>query len=219
MARKSKTKDAHGDAPDVYTEAELIAMIAARPPEERPTLRILLGQVAHARAVCGKRAERITRLKAERNRRIANGELLDRAAPSDYESERAVLAGILRKAGVIDEKQLTESLFHDYHHQIIFREFLALRDAGIPLDVAHVYRALREKSDDDTAWVASELAEVLQYNTYGATLNDHVRRLRDRRARRAVLAATIEAIKDVHDREMPTATVVERYHQRGESFK
>lgn len=187
------------EAPTILAEADLTALIQAAAPSARPTLRIFLEQIAHARDVAAERREKLAWLKKDASRRHHAAELLDKASPSDPFAESVVLGAILMRPGVISTHGVSKDLFWDEAHRLIFAAILQVRETGRPVDVPHVMECLKANGQWETMGGAHELANVIQSSVGDARLAEYVETLTDYRRRRALLFAALETIKGVHD--------------------
>ncbi len=92
-------------------------------------------------------------------------DILDSAPPNDPATERALLASIVVKPGIMPELVATgaKSLdFHDGVHQIIFAEMFGLHFEGKPVDMTLLLPRLRAKEGEIGERAAVLVAELLR---------------------------------------------------------
>lgn len=89
---------------------------------------------------------------------------LDRILPNSLDAEMAVLGAMLLSPGeaaLEAQSRLTDNDFYHSAHQVIYREFAALQDAGIPVDLVSMTQRLRDLNQLEEIGGPSYLTDLI----------------------------------------------------------
>lgn len=113
----------------------------------------------------------------------------DRTLPQDPESEQALLGAVLLDSAHLDavRGELTPADFWSWAYREIFRAMLAVHDAGGPLDLEAVSRALEAADHLEAVGGRSAVSNLIDGAIRLANVRTYVARIRDKSQRRGLI--------------------------------
>ena len=130
--------------------------------------------------------------------------------PHNRDAERAALSALLVDPPTTADgfDLLAADDFYFDAHQKLFAAARHLHDAGRPVDLVHLFERLKAAGHLADVGGAAYLGELPGLDPTGANLRHHAALVREHAARRAVLHAATEAVRDARHAALPAEEVV-----------
>lgn len=127
--------------------------------------------------------------------------MLERIPPVDTDAERAILGSVILAPDVMDELATTlgEDDFFDDSHRRMFRALKAIRDNHGDADVVQLVHHLKAVGDFEACGGAAYIYRVGQSVPNAAHWKHYARIVRDLSARRNLILASTETIRDGYE--------------------
>lgn len=137
----------------------------------------------------------------------ASADLARRVPPHSVEAERAVLAGILLRPGVLEQvvPLLRKDDFYLPANQLVYAAALDLHERNAPVDLVSLAESLRDRSLLEHAGGAAYLADLAQSAVGAANAEYYAKIVRDKAMQRALIEAGAGIVSSGFDasRELP----------------
>src|SRR5439155_16690700 len=136
--------------------------------------------------------------------------------PQALEAERSVLASMLLGNEAVGRavEQIDASVFYRTAHQRIFEALVALYNRNERADSITVTEELRKRGDLEAVGGAATIAQILEYATTTANLDEHIKIV----ASKAVLRLLIRAAQEIQEESFAAAAetgdILDRAEQR-----
>ncbi len=136
--------------------------------------------------------------------------------PQALEAERSVLAAMLLGNEAVGRavEMADSAIFYRAAHQKIFDAIVALFNRNERVDSITVTEELRKRGDLEAAGGAATLAQILEYATTTANLEEHVKIVASKSVLRNLIRATTEIQEESYAASDETGDILDRAEQR-----
>jgi hypothetical protein len=157
--------------------------------------------------------------KINRARSAGEAEELPPAPPNNIEAERAILGAVLIDNRTLDtaiEKLKLEDFFH-HHHQLIYRQMIALSEEHQAIDLITLTEKLKRAAELESVGGAAYISQLMDGVPHVTNVEHYVRIVKDDAARRraiseaqAITAASYERqdVAEIKSRLVKAASVI-----------
>ncbi len=136
--------------------------------------------------------------------------------PQSLDAERSVLAAVLldhEAVGLAIEK-LDVNAFYRTAHQKIFEAVVALYSRNEKADLVSLSEELRKRGDLELVGGPPALAQIVEYATTSANLDQHLRIVQSKHVLRALIKAAQEISQEAYAASTETAEILDRAEER-----
>ncbi len=136
--------------------------------------------------------------------------------PQAVEAERAALAAMLLDPEAVGRaiEMIEPGLFYRVAHQRIFAAITALYNRNERADLVTLVEELRKRGDLESVGGATALAQLFDYATTSANLEQHLRLVHAKGVLRALIRASTEIQQECYAGEAETVEILDRAEQR-----
>src|SRR5262245_8326884 len=138
--------------------------------------------------------------------------------PQAIEAERSILAAMMLEEGAIGRavELIDSSAFYRTAHAKLFEAIVALYDSPqrTPADLITVAEKLRERGDLEAVGGPPFLAQIMEYATTAANIEQHVRIVHAKSVLRQLIKATSEIQQNAYAGSEETADILDRAEAR-----
>src|SRR6266545_3558766 len=136
--------------------------------------------------------------------------------PQALEAERSVLAGLMLEHEAIGRavEQLEPAAFYRTAHQKIYEAILALYNRNENVDLITLGEELRKRGELEAVGGTPALAQILEYATTTANLDQHIKIIHSKSVLRALIRATGETQQECYAGADETAAILDRAEAR-----
>jgi replicative DNA helicase len=136
--------------------------------------------------------------------------------PQALEAERSVLAAMLLDHEAVGRavEMADSSVFYRVAHQKMFDAIVALYNRSEKADAITLAEELRKRGEFDLVGGAAAIAQVLEYATTSANLEQHIRLIASKAVLRALIRAAGEIQQESYAAADETANILDRAEQR-----
>ena len=124
------------------------------------------------------------------------GETLDRVPPQSVESEMAVLGAMLLSADAVVTamEKITEDVFYNQVHKVIFKAMMGLFDQAVPIDMLTLTEDLRKKDLLDSVGGASYIASLTNSVPSAAHVSHYLKVIFTKSVVRSLITSSTEIL-------------------------
>lgn len=132
--------------------------------------------------------------------------------PQALDAERSVLAAMLLDQESIGKavEAIEASAFYRVSHQKVFDALVALYNRNEPADLITVSEELRKRGDLEAVGGAAALAQLMEYATTTANIEQHIRIVHAKSVLRLLIKATTEIQQQAYAGQEETAMLLDR---------
>src|SRR6266545_4763206 len=136
--------------------------------------------------------------------------------PQALEAERSVLAGLMLEHEAIGRavEQLEPAAFYRTAHQKIYEAILALYNRNENVDLITLGEELRKRGELEAVGGTPALAQILEYATTTANLDQHIKIIHSKYILRALIRASGEIQQECYAGADETAAILDRAEAR-----
>lgn len=136
--------------------------------------------------------------------------------PQALEAERSVLASMLLGSEAVGRavEMVDASIFYRTAHQKIFDAIVALYNRSERADSITVTEELRKRGDLEAVGGAATIAQILEYATTTANLEEHIKIVASKAVLRSLIRATQEIQEESFAASDETGEILDRAEQR-----
>ncbi len=138
------------------------------------------------------------------------------APPQALEAERSVLAALLLDPEAIGRavEQLEPEAFYRIAHRKMYEAIVALYNRNENVDVVTLAEELRKRSDLEAVGGPAALAQVLEYATTSANLEQHIKLIHSKALLRSLIRASAEIQSEAYAAQDETSNILDRAESR-----
>ncbi|HXS81898.1 MAG TPA: replicative DNA helicase [Methylomirabilota bacterium] len=136
--------------------------------------------------------------------------------PQALDAERSVLAAMMLDEGAIGRaiEMIDASAFYRTAHAKLFEALVALYNQPVPADLITVTEELKKRGDLEAVGGPQFLAQVMEYATTAANLEQHIRIVHSKAILRQLIKATTEIQQQCYSGSQDTAEVLDQSEAR-----
>jgi len=136
--------------------------------------------------------------------------------PQALEAERSILAAMMLDEGAIGRavERIDAGAFYRTAHGKLFEAIVALYEDSQPADLITVAEKLRERGDLEAVGGQAFLAQIMDYATTAANIEQHVRIVQSKSVLRQLIKATSEIQQQAYAGSEETADILDRAEAR-----
>ena len=136
--------------------------------------------------------------------------------PQAVEAERSVLAAMLMGSEAVGRavEMVDSTIFYRTAHQKVFEAIVALFNRSERADSITVTEELRKRGDLEAVGGAATIAQILEYATTTANLEEHIKIVASKSVLRGLIRATQEIQEESFAASDETADILDRAEQR-----
>src|SRR5262249_4796010 len=136
--------------------------------------------------------------------------------PQALDAERSVLAAMLLDEGAIGRaiEMIDSAAFYRTAHAKLFEALVALYNARVPADLITVAEELKKRGDLEAVGGPPFLAQVMEYATTAANLEQHIRIVHSKAILRQLIKATTEIQQQCYSGSEETAEILDQSEAR-----
>jgi len=136
--------------------------------------------------------------------------------PQALDAERSVLAAMMLDEGAIGRaiEMVDASAFYRTSHMKLFEALVALYNARVPADLITVAEELKKRGDLEAVGGPQFLAQVMEYATTAANLEQHIRIVHSKAILRQLIKATTEIQQQCYSGSEETAEILDQSEAR-----
>jgi replicative DNA helicase len=136
--------------------------------------------------------------------------------PQALDAERSVLAAMLLDEGAIGRaiEMVDATAFYRTSHAKLFEALVALYNARVPADLITVAEELKKRGDLEAVGGPQFLAQIMEYATTVANLEQHIRIVHSKAILRLLIKATTEIQQQCYSGAEETAEILDQSESR-----
>jgi replicative DNA helicase len=136
--------------------------------------------------------------------------------PQALDAERSVLAAMMLDEGAIGRaiEMIEASAFYRTSHAKLFDALVGLYNARVPADLITVAEELKKRGDLEAVGGPQFLAQIMEYATTSANLEQHIKIVYSKAILRQLIKATTEIQQQAYAGSEETAEVLDRAEAR-----
>jgi replicative DNA helicase len=136
--------------------------------------------------------------------------------PQALDAERSVLAAMMLDEGAIGRaiEQIDSTAFYRTSHMKIFDALVGLYNARVPADLITVAEELKKRGDLEAVGGTTFLAQLMDYATTAANLEQHIRIVHSKAILRQLIKATTEIQQQCYGGSQETAEILDQSEAR-----
>ena len=136
--------------------------------------------------------------------------------PQALEAERSILAAMLLDESAIGRavEMIESSAFYRTAHAKLYEAIVALYNTSTPADLITVSEKLRERGDLEAVGGPPFLAQIMEYATTAANIEQHIKIVHSKAILRALIKATTEIQQNAYSGGEETAEILDRAEAR-----
>jgi len=136
--------------------------------------------------------------------------------PQALDAERSVLAAMMLDEGAIGRavELIDANVFYRTSHARLFDALVSLYNARVPADLITVAEELKKRGDLEAVGGPTFLAQIMDYATTAANLEQHIRIVHSKAILRQLIKATTEIQQQCYASTEETAEILDRSEAR-----
>jgi replicative DNA helicase len=136
--------------------------------------------------------------------------------PQALEAERSILAAMLLDESAIGRavEMIEPSAFYRTAHAKLYEAIVALYNTSTPADLITVSEKLRERGDLEAVGGPPFLAQIMEYATTAANIEQHIKIVHSKAILRQLIKATTEIQQNAYSGSEETAEILDRAEAR-----
>ena len=136
--------------------------------------------------------------------------------PQALEAERSILAAMLLDEGAIGRavEMIESPAFYRTAHAKLYEAIVSLYNTGTPADLITVAEKLRERGDLEAVGGPPFLAQIMEYATTAANIEQHIKIVHSKAILRQLIKATTEIQQNAYSGGEETADILDRAEAR-----